>query len=231
VVVSIFVNPTQFGSIEDLASYPADLGRDQAVLEREAVDLSWIPTREHMYPEGFQTWVNVEELTRPLEGEHRPGHFRGVTTVVAKLFNAVQPDRAYFGQKDAQQLAVVRRMVQDLGFRPQVVACPTMREADGLAMSSRNVGLSPEERRAAGVLYRALSAAQQVYAGGERRADALRRSMAETLQVEPLARIQYVSVADPETLAELQGEVRRGLLSMAVFVGKTRLIDNVFLGD
>ena len=231
VVVSIFVNPTQFGSNEDLASYPADLGRDQAVLEREAVDLIWIPTREHMYPEGFQTWVNVEELTRPLEGEYRPGHFRGVTTVVAKLFNAVQPDRAYFGQKDAQQLAVVRRMVQDLGFRPQVVACPTMREADGLAMSSRNVGLSPEERRAAGVLYRALSAAQQVYAGGERRADALRRSMAETLQVEPLARIQYVSVADPETLAELQGEVRRGLLSMAVFVGKTRLIDNVFLGD
>jgi len=231
VAVSIFVNPAQFGPNEDLASYPVDLERDQALLEQEAVDLLWIPTADQMYPAGFQTWVTVEELTRPLEGEHRPGHFRGAATVVAKLFNAMQPDRAYFGQKDAQQLAVVRRMVQDLGFRPQVVACPTMREADGLAMSSRNVGLSPEERRAAGVLYRALSAAQQVYAGGERRADALRRSMAETLQVEPLARIQYVSVADPETLAELQGEVRRGLLSMAVFVGKTRLIDNVFLGD
>jgi pantoate--beta-alanine ligase len=229
--VSIFVNPAQFGPNEDLASYPVDLERDQALLEREAVDLVWIPTREQMYPEGFQTWVTVEELTRPLEGEHRPGHFRGVATVVAKLFNAVQPDRAYFGQKDAHQLAVVRRMAQDLDFGVEVVACPTMREADGLAMSSRNVGLSPEERRAAGVLYRALSAAQQAYAGGEREAEALRRSVTETLQAEPLARIQYVSVADPETLAELQGEVGRALLSMAVFLGKTRLIDNVIVGD
>jgi pantoate--beta-alanine ligase len=231
VVVSIFVNPAQFGPNEDLTSYPVDLERDQAVLEREAVDLVWIPTREQMYPEGFQTWVTVEELIRPLEGEHRPGHFRGVATVVAKLLNAIQPDRAYFGQKDAQQLAVVRRMAQDLDFGVEVVACPTMREADGLAMSSRNARLNPKERQAAAVLYRALSAAQQDYAGGERQADALRRSMAEVLQDEPLARIQYVSVADPETLAELQGEVGRGLLSMAVFVGKTRLIDNVLLGD
>lgn len=231
VAVSIFVNPAQFGPNEDLASYPVDLERDQALLEREAVDLVWIPTREQMYPEGFQTWVTVEELTRPLEGEHRPGHFRGVATVVAKLFNAVQPDRAYFGQKDAHQLAVVRRMAQDLDFGVEVVACPTMREADGLAMSSRNARLNPKERQAAAVLYRALSAAQQAYAGGEREAEALRRSVTETLQAEPLARIQYVSVADPETLAELQGEVGRALLSMAVFLGKTRLIDNVIVGD
>ncbi|HEX9674800.1 MAG TPA: pantoate--beta-alanine ligase [Anaerolineales bacterium] len=231
VAVSIFVNPAQFGPDEDLASYPVDLERDQALLEQEAVDLLWIPTADQMYPAGFQTWVTVDELTRPLEGEHRPGHFRGVATVVAKLFNALQPDRAYFGQKDAQQLAVVRRMAQDLDFRPEVVACLTVREADGLAMSSRNARLNPKERRAAAVLYRALSAAQQAYAGGERQSEALRRSMVEMLRAEPLARIQYISVADPETLAELPGEVGRALLSMAVFLGKTRLIDNVLLGD
>ena len=231
VAVSIFVNPAQFGPNEDLASYPVDLERDQALLEQEAVDLLWIPTADQMYPAGFQTWVTVEELTRPLEGEHRPGHFRGVATVVAKLFNAMQPDRAYFGQKDAQQLAVVRRMAQDLDFPLEVMACPTMREADGLAMSSRNARLNPKERQAAAVLYRALSAAQQAYAGGERESEALRRSVTEILQAEPLARIQYTSVADPETLAELPGEVGRALLSMAVFLGKTRLIDNVLLGD
>ena len=231
VAVSIFVNPAQFGPNEDLVSYPVDLERDQALLEQEAVDLLWIPTADQMYPAGFQTWVTVDELTRPLEGEHRPGHFRGVATVVAKLFNALQPDRAYFGQKDAQQLAVVRRMAQDLDFRPEVVACLTVREADGLAMSSRNARLNPKERRAAAVLYRALSAAQQAYAGGERQSEALRRSMVEMLRAEPLARIQYISVADPETLAELPGEVGRALLSMAVFLGKTRLIDNVLLGD
>jgi pantoate--beta-alanine ligase len=201
------------------------------LLEQAAVDLLWVPTADQMYPAGFQTWVTVEELTRPLEGEHRPGHFRGVATIVAKLFNAMHPDRAYFGQKDAQQLAVVRRLAQDLDFPLEVVACPTMREADGLAMSSRNARLNPKERQAASVLYRALSAAQQAHAGGEREAGALRRSMVEILQAEPLSRIQYVSVADPETLAELQGEVRRTLLSMAVFVGKTRLIDNVLLRD
>jgi len=231
VAVSIFVNPAQFGPNEDLATYPVDLPRDQALLEREAVDLVWIPTREQMYPEGFQTWVTVEELIRPLEGEHRPGHFRGVATVVAKLFNAMQPDRAYFGQKDAQQLAVVRRMAQDLDFGVEVVACPTVREADGLAMSSRNARLNPKERQAAAVLYRALSAAQQANVSGEREAEALRRLMAEFLQDEPLARTQYVSVADPESLAELQGEVGLALLSMAVFLGKTRLIDNVIVGD
>ena len=231
VAVSIFVNPAQFGPNEDLASYPFDLPRDQALLEQEAVDLLWIPTADQMYPAGFQTWVTVEELTRPLEGEHRPGHFRGVATVVAKLFNAMQPDRAYFGQKDAQQLAVVRRMGQDLDVPCKGGACPTIREADGLARSSRNARLNPKERQAAAVLYRALSAAQQAYAGGERESEALRRSVTEILQAEPLARIQYVSVADPETLAELQGEVGRTLLSMAAFIGKTRLIDNVLLGD
>jgi len=229
--VSIFVNPAQFGPNEDLAAYPVDLPRDQALLEQAAVDLLWIPTADQMYPAGFQTWVSVDELTRPLEGEHRPGHFRGVATVVAKLFNAMQPDRAYFGQKDAQQLAVVRRMVKDLDFPLEVVACPTMREPDGLAMSSRNSRLNSEERRASTVLYRALSAAQRAYAGGERQAEALRRIMTEVLQSEPLARTQYVSVADPESLAELRGEVGRALLSMAVFLGKTRLIDNVTVGD
>src|SRR3990170_4211466 len=225
--VSIFVNPAQFGPNEDLAAYPVDLPRDQALLEQAAVDLLWIPTADQMYPAGFQTWVSVDELTRPLEGEHRPGHFRGVATVVAKLFNAMQPDRAYFGQKDAQQLAVVRRMVRSEDFPLEVVACPTMREPDGLAMSSRNSRLNSEERRASTVLYRALSAAQRAYAGGERQAEALRRIMTEVLQSEPLARTQYVSVADPESLAELRGEVGRALLSMAVFLGKTRLIDNV----
>jgi pantoate--beta-alanine ligase len=231
VAVSIFVNPTQFGPGEDLASYPVDLNRDQAMLEQEAVDLVWIPAAEQMYPAGFQTWVTVEQLTRPLEGEHRPGHFRGVTTIVAKLLNAMQPDRAYFGQKDAQQLAVVRRMVRDLDFPVEIVACPTVREADGLALSSRNSRLSPVERQAATVLYRALSAAQRAHAAGERRAAELRRIMGEVLQSEPLAQPQYVSVADPQTLAELDGEAGRAQLSLAVVIGKTRLIDNLIVGD
>jgi pantoate--beta-alanine ligase len=231
VAVSIFVNPTQFGPQEDLASYPVDLGRDQALLEQEAVDLVWIPTAEQLYPAGFQTWVTVEQLTQPLEGEHRPGHFRGVTTIVAKLFNGMQPDRAYFGQKDAQQLAVVRRMVRDLDFPVVIVACPTVREADGLAMSSRNAHLSREERQAATVLYRALSAAQQAHTAGERRPAGLRRIMGKVLQSEPLAQPQYVSAADPETLAELDGDARRALLSLAVVIGKTRLIDNLIVED
>jgi len=229
--VSIFVNPTQFGPKEDLVSYPVDLGRDQALLEQEAVDLLWVPTAAHMYPAGYQTWVTVEELARPLEGTYRPGHFRGVATVLVKLFHAMQPDRAYFGQKDAQQLAVIRRMVQDLDFPLEVVACPTVREPDGLAMSSRNVRLNPQERQAASVLYRALTAAQQAHAAGERQAERLRRVMVETLKSEPLARTQYVSAADPDSLAELDGEVDRALLSMAVFIGTTRLIDNLLLGS
>jgi len=229
VVVSIFVNPAQFGPSEDLDAYPRDLTRDLSLLNAEGVDLVWTPSAEVMYPPGYQTWVSVEEAARPLEGERRPGHFRGVATIVAKLFNAVQPQRAYFGQKDAQQAVVIRRMVRDLHFPLQVVVCPIVREPDGLAMSSRNVYLSPQERQAAQVLYRALRAAEAAFRAGERDAGRLRALMAETIDAQPLARRQYVSCADPDTLQELNGEVRRALLSMAVYVGTTRLIDNLLL--
>ncbi len=232
VVVSIFVNPTQFGPQEDLAAYPRDLESDLRMLEAEAVDLVWTPSDEMMYPPGFQTWVTVEEVARPLEGAMRPGHFRGVATVVAKLFNVVQPQKAYFGQKDAQQAVVIRRMVQDLNFPIDIVVCPIRREADGLAMSSRNAYLNPDERQAATVLSRALRLARDAWAGGERKAEKLRQIVTETVGAEPLARLQYVSCADPERLEELDGVITgRALLSMAVFVGKTRLIDNVVLGE
>ena len=231
VVASIFVNPTQFGPGEDLSKYPRDLARDLRLLESAGVALVWTPTPEVMYPSGFQTWVTVEELTKGLEGAARPGHLRGVTTVVAKLFNAVQPRRAYFGQKDAQQAAVIRQMTKDLDFPIEIVVCPTVREADGLAMSSRNAYLNPEERKAATVLFRALGAAKAAYENGERRAETLRRIMTETINVEPLATLQYVSCADYETLQELERVERKALLSMAVFMGKTRLIDNFVLGD
>ncbi len=229
VVVSIFVNPTQFGPNEDLSKYPRDLERDLRLLEPVGADLVWTPTPEVMYPPGFQTWVEVEGLTRPLEGAARPGHFRGVTTVVAKLFNAVQPQVAYFGQKDAQQAAVIRRMTRDLDFPIEVVVCPTVREADGLAMSSRNAYLNAEERRAATVLFRALSAAKVAFEQGERGADRLRQIVTETVNAEPLAKLQYVSCADYDTLEELEKVSGKFLLSMAVFMGKTRLIDNFVL--
>jgi pantoate--beta-alanine ligase len=228
--VSIFVNPAQFGPQEDLDAYPRDIDRDLGQLEAEGVDLVWMPTVEVMYPPGFQTWVDVEEITQVLEGARRPGHFRGVTTVVSKLFNAMQPDRAYFGQKDAQQAAVIRRMVADLNFPIEIIVCPIVREADGLAMSSRNSYLDPAQRTAATVLHRALTAAAGAYEGGQRDAEELRSLMIEILSIEPLARVQYVSVADPETLHELSGSNERALLSMAVFVGKTRLIDNMLVG-
>lgn len=231
VAVSIFVNPTQFGPNEDLEAYPRDLARDLALLEAEGVDLVWTPEVEDLYPAGSQTWVTVEELTKPLEGARRPGHFRGVTTVVCKLFNAVQPAKAFFGQKDAQQARVVQRMVQDLLFPIEIVVCPIVREEDGLAMSSRNTYLNPEQRKAATALHRALQAAAQSFQGGERDADALRRRMLDVLEAEPLARVEYVSAADPDSLQELEGPVERALLSMAVYVGKTRLIDNWVLGD
>ena len=231
VAASIFVNPTQFGPSEDLASYPRDLPSDLALLDEAGVDLVWTPTPEIVYPADFQTWINVEEVARPLEGAQRPGHFRGVATVVAKLFNAFQPDRAYFGQKDAQQVAVIRQMVRDLNFPVQIVVCPTVREHDGLAMSSRNAYLSAEQRTAAPVLFRALSAAATAYAAGERDAEGLRQLMAEIIDAETLARRQYVSCADPATLQELDGPIQRALLSMAVYIGKTRLIDNLLLGD
>ena len=230
VIASIFVNPTQFGPNEDLARYPRDLPRDLSLLEAAGVDLVWTPTVEVMYPDGFQTWVGVEELTRRLEGEIRPGHFRGVTTVVAKLFNAVDPDKAYFGQKDAQQAAVIRRMTKDLDFPIEIVVCPTLREDDGLAMSSRNIYLNAEERQAATILFRALSAAKSVYESGERQAEILRARVRELVASEPFVSLQYVSCADYDSLEELETVRGKTLLSMAVFVGKTRLIDNFVLG-
>ncbi len=230
VVVSIFVNPAQFGPNEDLSKYPRDLQRDLKLLESLGVDLVWTPTPEIMYPPDFQTWVEVEGLTLPLEGTVRPGHFRGVTTIVAKLFNAVQADQTYFGQKDAQQAAVIRRMALDLNFPTEVIVCPTVREADGLAMSSRNSYLNPDERKAATVLYRALSAAETAHEKGERSADVLRKIVADTVAIEPLAQLQYVSCADYDSLQELQQISGRALLSMAALVGKTRLIDNFILG-
>jgi pantoate--beta-alanine ligase len=228
-VVSIFVNPTQFGPGEDLSRYPRNLARDQAMLESEDVDILWLPTPEQMYPPGYQTWVTVEEASNPLEGAARPGHFRGVATVVAKLFNAVQPDMAYFGQKDAQQVAVIRQMTRDLNFPVEIVVCPTARETDGLAMSSRNLYLNAQERKAATVLFRSLSAAKDAFAGGERDARKLRMKMEEILAGEVLARPQYISCAHPLTLQELDIITDDALLSMAVYVGTTRLIDNVLL--
>jgi pantoate--beta-alanine ligase len=229
VAVSIFVNPTQFAPKEDLSKYPRDLERDLSLIEPLGVDLVWMPTPEIMYPTGYQTWVEVETVTRPLEGAMRPGHFRGVTTVVAKLFNAVQPQRAYFGQKDAQQAAVIRQMTRDLNFPIEIVVCPIVREPDGLAMSSRNVYLEPEQRKAATVLYRALNAARNLYENGERDAEGLRQRMREVIASEPLAQMQYVSCADYDTLQELETVTGKTLLSMAVFLGKTRLIDNLVL--
>jgi pantoate--beta-alanine ligase len=228
VVVSIFVNPTQFGPKEDLSRYPRDLERDMKLIE-PYTNLLWTPTAESMYPAGYQTWVEVDTMTQPLEGAMRPGHFKGVTTVVAKLFNAVQPDKAYFGQKDAQQVAVIRQMVRDLNFPIQIVVCPIVREPDGLAMSSRNVYLSPEQRKGATVLFRALSVAKEAYENGERNADQLRQVMKDVLASEPLAEMQYVSCADYNTLEELATVEGKALLSMAVYFGKTRLIDNFVL--
>jgi pantoate--beta-alanine ligase len=229
VVVSIFVNPAQFGPQEDLSRYPRDPQRDLSLLEPLGVDLVWMPTAEIMYPPGYQTWVDVESITRPLEGAMRPGHFRGVTTVVAKLFTGVQPHKAYFGQKDAQQAAVIRQMTRDLNFPIEIVVCPIVREPDGLAMSSRNVYLDPEQRKAATVLFRSLRAAKEAYENGERDADTIRATVKEVLAGEPLADVQYISCANYDTLEELDRVTGKALLSMAVFVGKTRLIDNLIL--
>jgi pantoate--beta-alanine ligase len=230
VVVSIFVNPTQFGPSEDLSKYPRDLEHDLGLIDPLGVELVWTPSAEEMYPTGYQTWVEVDALTNPLEGAVRPRHFKGVTTIVAKLFNAVQPHKAYFGQKDAQQHTVIRRMVRDLNFPVEVVICPIVREADGLAMSSRNKYLEGADRQAATVLFRALRAAKELYEGGERSAEVLRGKMKQVIESEPLARMQYVSCADFDTLEELETVEGRALLSMAVLFGKTRLIDNFILG-
>ena len=230
VIVTIFVNPTQFGPNEDFSNYPRDIEHDLKLINPLGVDLVWNPAPEIMYPPGYQTWVEVEALTRPLEGALRPGHFRGVTTVVAKLFNSVQPHKAYFGQKDAQQAAVIRQMTRDLNFPIEIVVCPTVREADGLALSSRNKYLEGDDRKAATILFRALSAAKDIYEAGERNAEKLRRKMKEVLESEPRAQMQYVSCADYDTLEELAVIKGKTLLSMAVFFGKTRLIDNFVIG-
>jgi len=226
---SIFVNPTQFAPTEDLAAYPRDLERDLTLLREAGADLVWTPPVEEVYPPGFQTYVTVEEVTRPLEGAARPTHFRGVATVVAKLFNVFQPDRAYFGQKDAQQAVVIRQMARDLDFPLEVVICPIVREPDGLALSSRNVYLAPEQRAAAPVLNRALRAAQDAWQVGEHDGDHLREIMQGVLDAEPLARPDYVSAADPVTLQELGDGSSGVLLSMAVRIGRARLIDNMLL--
>jgi pantoate--beta-alanine ligase len=226
---SIFVNPSQFSAGEDFGNYPRTLQKDLDLFESLGVDIVFVPTADSMYPPGYQTWIDVESVAAPLEGKCRPGHFRGVATIVAKLFNSFTPDRAYFGQKDAQQAAVLKRMVRDLNFPVDVIVCPTVREPDGLALSSRNVYLNAEERQAAIVLYRALSAAKNEYDRGERNADVLRAIMRSVLGSEPLASEQYVSAADPETLCELQ-EIDKGVLfSLAIRIGKTRLIDNLLI--
>jgi pantoate--beta-alanine ligase len=237
VAVSIFVNPTQFGPTEDLAAYPRDLDRDLKLLEPLGVDLVFNPSPEVMYPPNYQTFVTVEDVTKYLEGASRLGHFRGVATVVAKLFNIIGAERAYFGQKDAQQTIVIKRMVQDLNMPIEIIVCPTQREADGLALSSRNTYLDAEHRRAAPVLYRALCAAKEAFDRCERDGDRLRSIMREVIESEPLAKLDYVSAADATTLQELgphpnpppsqKDATGEGVLfSMAVRVGKPRLIDN-----
>ena len=227
--VSIFVNPAQFGPAEDLAKYPRSMEKDMALLESLGVDAVWTPSTETVYPPGYQTWISVDDVSKPLEGVIRPGHFRGVSTVVAKLLNIFSPDRVYFGQKDAQQVAVIRRLAADLNFPVDIVVSPTVREIDGLAMSSRNAYLKEDERRAAPALYRALSAAKEVFEAGEKNAGAIRAAVLKTLSTEPLVNVQYVSVSDPDTVEEIHEISGGALLSAAVIIGKTRLIDNVLL--
>ena len=230
-IASIFVNPRQFNEAADYQRYPRNEARDLAICEEEGLDLVFMPNVEEIYPPGFDTTVSVGAVARPLEGAARPGHFDGVATVVAILFNLVGAERAYFGQKDAQQVIVIRQMARDLAIPTEVIACPTVRESDGLALSSRNVHLSPDQRAAAPVLRRALVAARDRWAAGERSGDALRDAMWEVLTAEPLATPAYVSVADDQTLAELEQVPDGGtaLLSLAVRFGPTRLIDNELL--
>ncbi len=231
VIVSIFVNPTQFGPNEDFARYPRDEARDLALLRAEGVDAVFAPTPGEMYPAGFATRVEVTgSVTSVLEGAHRPGHFDGVATVVAKLLSIAGAERAYFGRKDAQQLVVVRRMAADLNLPVEIVACATVREADGLAMSSRNVRLTAEGRRAAPVLYAALGEAQRRFAGGERSAETLRAAVRTAVAAEPAVALEYISIAGAETLAELDEAQPGALVSLAARLGDTRLIDNVTLG-
>jgi pantoate--beta-alanine ligase len=229
-VVTIFVNPRQFNEAADYTKYPRNEDRDLAMLEEEGVDLVFAPGVDEIYPPGFDTTVSVGAVAAPLEGAARPGHFDGVATVVAILFSVVGAERAYFGQKDAQQVMVIRQMARDLAIGTEVIACPTVREPDGLALSSRNVHLTPEERRAASVLRRALLAARSAWEGGERSGNALRNSMLSELAGEPLAQVEYVSIANTTSLEELATVDGPALASLAVHFGSTRLIDNEPLG-
>ncbi len=230
VAVSIFVNPAQFGDKDDLKKYPRDMEGDLKLLRRHGVDLVYAPTVEEVYPEGFDTWVDVGPLAEKLEGLHRPRHFRGVATVVSKLFNVTLPSRAYFGQKDGQQTAVIQKLVRDLDINVEVVVMPTIREPDGLAMSSRNIQLSPEQQQAAPVVYRALCRARMLWMEGERNGDALRGAAQAILQAESkVDQIDYVSVADMATLDEMDQVEGRAMVSAALHMGPVRLIDNIVL--
>src|ERR1043165_4152376 len=230
VVVSVFVNPTQFGPTEDFNAYPRDLTRDAGLLAEYNVDYVFAPTVEEIYPEGFSTYVTVEGLSDQLEGASRPGHFRGVSTVVTILLNIVRPDFAFFGQKDAQQTLVVKRLVRDLAFETEIVILPTVREESGLALSSRNAYLNEDERRAAVVLYRALSHAKELYGEGERSGSRLASGITAMVAAEPLARLDYVSVTDADTFESLEKlNDRPVLIALAVHLGKPRLIDNIVL--
>lgn len=230
VIVSIFVNPTQFGPREDLSKYPRDLKRDLALLEKIGTDIVFFPTDKEMYPPGYDTWVEVDKLTKRLEGASRPTHFRGVTTIVNKLFNIVEANNAYFGQKDAQQAIVIQKMVKDLNMNVRVIVCPTIREPDGLAMSSRNVYLTPEQRKQATVLHRSLKLAKDLYDKGERDPVKIKQQITALIQKRHLAVIDYISIASPEMLEELETLQGKALVSMVVKFGNTRLLDNVILG-
>ncbi len=228
-IVSIFVNPTQFGPNEDFDRYPRDYPRDFALLEKEKTDVVFLPPPQEMYPAGYNTWVDVEKVTERLEGAIRPGHFRGVATVVAKLFNIIEPTRTYFGQKDAQQCVVVKKMIVDLNMNLEMIIVPTVREPDGLAMSSRNVYLNTEERNQAPVLFQALSKAHSLWIGGERNSKKLRENMIEIIRQKPLGKIEYISIANALDLQELEQADPPAVISLAVKFGRTRLIDNIIL--
>jgi pantoate--beta-alanine ligase len=228
-VTSIFVNPTQFGPHEDYKTYPRDFRRDSEMAEKVGVDVIFAPSPEDMYPNGYATYVNVERMTEKMCGASRPVHFRGVTTIVAKLFNLIQPHKAYFGQKDAQQTVVIKRMVTDLNFDVEIVVLPTVREEDGLAMSSRNRYLNTEERQAALVLIKSLRMAETLVKSGQRSAAEVSRKMRDMIEAEPLAKIDYISIVHADTLEDADVAEGKALVALAVFIGKTRLIDNVVL--
>ena len=229
VAVSIFVNSTQFAPGEDFGTYPRDIDRDKSMLEQEKVDLVFMPSSQEIYPPDFNTWVAVDKVTERLEGASRPGHFKGVATVVAKLFNIVQPRVAYFGQKDAQQAVVIQKMVADLNMNLSVIVVPTMREPDGLAMSSRNTYLNSQERQSALVLWNSLELAQRLWSEGAYDANLIHQEMRALIQADPLADIDYISIADPYSLEELITLETFALVSLSVRIGKTRLIDNIIL--